>query len=113
MRDLKWISALMILALLCAMLLSAVAEDDLEIEGASFEEFDVLDDMVCLSKNGSLDLDDLVNDPLIIGMNEPTGALEIANSSDEFEIDEEGILTRYRGFDKIVVIPDGVTVTVK
>lgn len=120
MRFIKWLSALTILALLCAMLPAAVAEDEMavvlegfpgegfDIDGDGLEGVDVLGDSTLSLEDDELELDGLENgliNPEIYGQLETPLS---SNDNGEFVIDEEGVLTRYRGFDKNVVIPDGV-----
>ena len=122
MRYLKWISALTILAMLFAMLPATVAEDEIDIEieetvdeefeidveDVGLEELDALDESSIVVENDITDLDSLEENLLISEEEEYTEASTVSNASGDFEIDEDGILTRYGGFDKNVVIPDGV-----
>lgn len=120
MRFLKWISVLTILAVLFAMLPATVAEDEIvirpvEVDGQAPEiEMDdaavieVIDDPALAPEDIGIELDGLENDLLISESEESVEASVASNASRDFEIDEEGTLTRYRGVDKNVVIPDGV-----
>ena len=120
MRFLKWISVLTILAVLFAMLPATVAEDEIvigpvEVDGQAPEiEMDdaamieVIDDPALAPEDIGIELDGLENDLLISESEESVEASVASNASGDFEIDEEGTLTRYRGVDKNVVIPDGV-----
>ena len=120
MRYLKWISVLTILAMLFAMLPATVAEDgivvdleesvdmEMELEGELLKGFDVSDDLALSLYDANLELDGLEESFTSSEAENHTEAALTANVSGDFEIDEEGTLTRYRGFDKNVVIPDGV-----
>ena len=120
MRYLKWISVLTILAMLFAMLTATVAEDgivvdleesvdmEMELEGELLKGFDVSDDLALSLYDANLELDGLEESFTTSEAEKHTEAALTANVSGDFEIDEEGTLTRYRGFDKNVVIPDGV-----
>ncbi len=120
MRYLKWISVLTILAMLFAMLPATVAEDgivvdleesvdmEMELEGEFRKGFDVSDDLALSLYDANLELDGLEESFTTSEAEKHTEAALTANDSGDFEIDEEGTLTRYRGFDKNVVIPDGV-----
>ncbi len=120
MRYLKWISALTIIAMLFAMLPATVAEDGVaveageivdgepEIEVEGVEGLDALDDPALVLEDADLELDGLEEELQTYETEGQTEAAAVANASGDFEIDEEGTLTRYRGFDKNVVIPDGV-----
>ena len=114
MRALKWVSALTILALLFAVLPATMAEDDIiiDMEEAVDEEFvvdlDALDDSSIALESDTLDLDGLEDNLLISEEGEYTEVSPASNASGDFEIDEDGVLIRYRGFAKNVVIPDGV-----
>jgi len=120
MRYLKWLSMLTILAMLFAMLPATVAEDgvaveageivdgELEIEMEDVEGLDALDDPALVLEDANLELDGLEEELQTYETEGQTEAAAVANASGDFEIDEEGTLTRYRGFDKNVVIPDGV-----
>ncbi len=120
MRYLKWISVLTILAMLFAMLPATVAEDgivvdleesvdmEMELEGELLKGFDVSDDLALSLYDANLELDGLEESFTTSEAEKHTEAALTANVSGDFEIDEEGTLTRYRGFDKNVVIPDGV-----
>ena len=120
MRFLKWISVLIILAVLFAMLPATVAEDEIvigpvEVDGQAPEiEMDdaavieAIDDPALAPEDAGIELDGLENDLLISESEESVEASVASNASGDFEIDEEGALTRYRGVDKNVVIPDGV-----
>ena len=120
MRYLKWISVLTILAMLFAMLPATVAEDgivvdleesvdmEMELEGELPKGFDVSDDLALSLYDANLELDGLEESFTTSEAEKHTEAALTANVSGDFEIDEEGTLTRYRGFDKNVVIPDGV-----
>ena len=120
MRFLKWISVLTILAVLFAMLPATVAEDEIvigpvEVDGQAPEiEMDdaavieAIDDPALAPEDVGIELDGLENDLLISESEELVEASVASNTSGDFDIDEEGTLTRYRGFDKNVVIPDGV-----
>ncbi|MBQ8963781.1 MAG: Ig-like domain-containing protein [Clostridia bacterium] len=114
MRALKWVSALTILALLFAVLPATMAEDDIiiDMEEAVDEEFvvdlDALDDSSIALESDTLDLDGLEDNLLISEEGEYTEVSPASNASGDFEIDEYGVLIRYRGFAKNVVIPDGV-----
>lgn len=116
MRYLKWISVLTILAMLPA----TVAEDgivvdleesvdmEMELEGELLKGFAVSDDLALSLYDANLELDGLEESFTTSEAEKHTEAALTANVSGDFEIDEEGTLTRYRGFDKNVVIPDGV-----
>ena len=114
MRALKWVSALTILALLFAVLPATMAEDDIiiDMEEAVDEEFvvdlDALDDSSIALESDTLDLDGLEDNLLISEEGEYTEVSPASNASGDFEIDEDGLLIRYRGFARNVVIPDGV-----
>lgn len=120
MRYLKWVSMLTILAMLFAMLPATVAEDGVaveageivdgepEIEVEGVEGLDALDDPALVLEDADLELDGLEEELQTYETEGQTEAAAVANASGDFEIDEEGTLTRYRGFDKNVVIPDGV-----
>ena len=114
MRILKWVSALTILALPLVMLPATMAEDEIIIsmEEAVDEEFGIgpvaFDDSLIAPENESFDLDGLGDDLLISTEDEYAKALPAPNASGDFEIDEDGVLIRYRGFERNVVIPDGV-----
>ena len=120
MRYLKWISVVTILAMLFAMLPATVAEDgivvdleesvdmEMELEGELLKGFDVSDDLALSLYDANLELDGLEESFTTSEAEKHTEAALTANVSGDFEIDEEGTLTRYRGFDKNVVIPDGV-----
>lgn len=120
MRYLKWLSMLTILAMLFAMLPATVAEDGVaveageivdgepEIEVEGVEGLDALDDPALVLEDADLELDGLEEELQTYETEGQTEAAAVANASGDFEIDEEGTLTRYRGFDKNVVIPDGV-----
>ena len=120
MRYLKWISVLTILAMLFAMLPATVAENEIivdlekpvdmemEMEGEPFMGFDASDDLALSLYDANLELDGLEESFTTSEAEKRTEAALTANDSGDFEIDEEGTLTRYRGFDKNVVIPDGV-----
>lgn len=120
MRYLKWISVVTILAMLFAMLPATVAEDgivvdleesvdmEMELEGELLKGFDVSDDLALSLYDANLELDGLEESFTTSEAEKHTEAALSANVSGDFEIDEEGTLTRYRGFDKNVVIPDGV-----
>ena len=119
MRYLRWVSVLTILAMLFAMLPATVAEDEIVIgmeeavdeeleivvEDGGLEGFGAFDDSSIALDNDTLDLEDNL---LIFEEGEYTEVPPASNASGDFEIDEEGTLTRYGGFDKNVVIPDGV-----
>ena len=136
MRSLKWISMLTILAMLFAILPATVAEDEIaieteeaadkafeievagELEGETLEGLAAIDDPSLSLADTDLTLDGLADADL--ALDEPEESLLIpeteeqaetpvaANASGDFEIDEEGTLVRYGGFEKHVVIPDGV-----
>lgn len=120
MRFLKWISVLTVLAVLFAMLPATVAEDEIvigpvEVDGQAPEiEMDdaavieAIDNSDLAPEDAGIELDGLENDLLISESEESVEASVASNASGDFEIDEEGTLTRYRGVDKNVVIPDGV-----
>lgn len=120
MRYLKWISALTIIAMLFAMLPATVAEDEIiidpvEVDGEALEiemdDVEVLepdDDSTLALEDATIELDGLENDLLISESEEPTVVPAAANASGDFVIDEEGTLTKYNGFEKNIVIPDGV-----
>lgn len=120
MRYLKWISMLIILAMLFAVLPAAVAEDgvvveageivdgELEIEVEGVEGLDVLDDPALVLEDADLELDGLEEELQTYETEGQTEAAAAANASGDFVIDEEGTLTKYNGFDKNIVIPNGV-----
>ena len=120
MRYLKWVSMLTILAMLFAMLPATVAEDEiiidpvevdveaLEIEMDDVVALDAIDDSALTLEDATIELDGLENDLLISEAEEAVEAPAAANASGDFVIDEEGTLTKYNGFDKNIVIPDGV-----
>ena len=119
MRYLKWVSVLTIITMLLSMLPATVAENEIVIgmeeavdeeleivvEDGGLEGFDVFEDSSIALDNDTLDLEDNL---LISEEGEYTEAPPASNASGDFEIDEDGTLTRYGGFDKNVVIPDGV-----
>ena len=119
MRYLRWISLLTILALLCAMVPASLAEDiavDIEEEvfaEETVEEVDSLDlsalmfeDEVSTPENNDLDLLDV--DQYETETEEQVSPAVAANANSDFEIDEDGVLVEYTGFDKIVTIPSSV-----
>lgn len=120
MRFIKWLSVLTILALLCTMLPAVVAEDEMtvELEGFPVEGFgtdeddlegiDVLGDLSLSFEDDGLELDGLENSLINPEISDQLETPLSSNENGNFVIDEEGVLTRYRGFDKNVVIPDGV-----
>lgn len=122
MRFLKWISVLTILALLFALLPATVAEDEIvigmekatddvfeiDVEDDVLEGLEALDDSSIILENDSIDLDGLEDNLLISEEEEYTEVSPVSNASGDFEIDEDGELIRYGGFEKHVVIPDGV-----
>ncbi len=120
MRFLRRISLLTILALLCAMVPASLAEDfAIDIEEEDFaeetvEEVDSLDlsdlmfeDEVSMPENNDMDLLDA--DLYEADGEEQAAPAVAANASSDFEIDEDGVLIQYTGFDKNVVIPSSVT----
>lgn len=125
MRNLKWISLLTIFALLFAMFPATTAEEidvelanngdesvDIELDGDIFGDLDVTDDIDISGL--SLDevpgeLGDLDGNLLNLDLEEQAEQPAAANADGDFEINENGVLVKYRGFDKNVVIPDGVT----
>lgn len=122
MRFLKWVSVLTILAMMFAMLPATVAEDEIvidmeesgdeeleiDVEDDGFEGLDAIDDASIALDSDNLDLDGLEDNLLISEAGEYTEVSPASNASGDFEIDENGTLTRYGGFDKNVVIPVGV-----
>lgn len=120
MRYLKWISALTIIAMLFAMLPATVAEDEIiidpvEVDGEALEiemddvvAFDAIDDSALTLEDATIELDGLEDDLLVSESEEAVEAPVVSNASGDFVIDEEGTLTKYNGFDKNIVIPDGV-----
>lgn len=122
MRFMKWISMLTAFAMLFAMLPATVAEDEIvigmeesvddeleiDVEGDGIEGLDIIDDPSIALVHDAHDLDGLEDNLLIAGEGECTKVSPASNASGDFEIDEYGELTRYRGFAKNVVIPDGV-----
>lgn len=120
MRYLKWLSMLTILAMLFAMLPATVAEDGVaveegeivdgepEIEVEGVEGLDALDDPALVLEDADLELDGLEEELQTYETEGQTEAAAAANASGDFVIDEEGTLTKYNGFDKNLVIPDGV-----
>lgn len=119
MRFLRRISLLTILALLCAMVPASLAEDF----AVDMEEEDFVEETV--EEVDSLDLSDLMfedevsapeNNDLVLfdaGLCEADGEEQVApavaaNASSDFDIDEDGVLVRYTGFDKNVTIPSSV-----
>ena len=119
MRYLKWVSVLTIITMLLSMFPATVAEDEIVIgmeeavdeeleivvEDGGLEGFGAFDDSSIALDNDTLDLEDNL---LISEEGEYTEVPPAFNASGEFEIDEDSTLTRYGGFDKNVVIPDGV-----
>ena len=120
MRCLKWISMLTILTMLFAMLPATVAEDEivvdpvevdgeaLEIEMDDIEALESVDDSALTLEDATIELEGLKDDLLISETEEAAEGPVASNASGDFVIDEEGTLTKYNGFDKNLVIPDGV-----
>ena len=124
MRYLKWISVLTILAMLFAMLPATVAEDEivigmedvdngleLELDGDGLEVqegVDLLNPSSLSLEDDALELDGLAGNLTDIDVGEQANASAVSNASGDFEIDENGTLKRYGGFEKNVVIPDEV-----
>ena len=120
MRFLKGISVLTILAMLFAVFPATVAEDEIVIDEKPVDEelsIDVEEDLEGFKAFGGLDLslentdlvlDGLEDNLLISGTGEQTEAPAVSNNNGDFVIDENGVLTRYRGYAKDVVIPVGV-----
>ena len=125
MRFMKWISMLTILAMLFAMLPATVAEDgivigmeesvdsglELELDGDGLEVqdgVDLLDPSSLSLEDDALELDGLAGNLTDTDGGEQASASAVSNASGDFEIDEDGTLKRYGGFEKNVVIPDEV-----
>lgn len=124
MRFMKWISMLTVLAMLFAMLPATVAEDEividmedvdngleLELDGDGLEVqegVDLLNPSSLSLEDDALELDGLAGNLTDIDVGEQASASAVSNASGDFEIDENGTLKRYGGFEKNVVIPDEV-----
>lgn len=124
MRFMKWISMLTVLAMLFAMLPATVAEDEivigmedvdngleLELDGDGLEVqegVDLLNPSSLSLEDDALELDGLAGNLTDIDVGEQASASAVSNASGDFEIDEDGTLKRYGGFEKNVVIPDEV-----
>ncbi len=123
MRYLKWVSVLTILAMLFAMLPATVAEDEIvigeeeagdgvieiDVEEDGLEGLDAIDDSSIGLENDIIDLDGLEDNLLISEEGDYTEEFPAFNTSGDFEIDEDGVLLRYGGIEKNVVVPYGVT----
>ncbi len=119
MRFVRWFSILTIIAVLFALLPATMAENEILIDigesvdgefviGVEDSGIDVFDASSIALENDNLDLDGLEDNLLISEEREYTEMSPASNASGDFEIDEYGVLIRYRGFAKNVVIPDGV-----
>ena len=100
MRYLKWVSVLTIFAMLFAMLPATVAEDvDIPIELEEMIDEGIETEL----ENVALELEGLKGDLLEYEAGKQTETSLAFNAVDDFVIDEEGVLTRYRGIDRNVV----------
>ena len=119
MRFLKWVSALTILAMLFVMLPATVAEDEIVIEmeepvdvelGIEVveEEIEGLDDRALSLENADLELEGLEDNLLTSEVEGQAQAIMSTNGDNDFEIDEDGVLTKYNGYANDVIIPNGV-----
>lgn len=117
MRLVKWISAMTILTLLFAMLPATVAEDEITIDlgksvddtlGLELDEADMTAPLKISIEDNAFELNGLEGDLSDTENEDEIETPFVSNVNGDFEIDEEGTLTRYRGFEKHVVIPDGV-----
>ena len=114
MRFMKWISMLTVFAMLFAMLPATVAADEINVDlGMSADdelelelsEADLITPPEVSIGKSALELDGLEGNLSYIENENHIGTPFVSNVNDDFEIDEEGTLTRYRGFEKDVVIP--------
>ena len=117
MRFMKWVSMLTVFAMLFAMLPSTVAADEINVDlsmSADDElelelgEADIIAPPEVSIEKNALELDGLKGNLSYIENENHIGTPFFSNANGDFEIDEEGTLTRYRGFEHTVVIPDGV-----
>jgi len=122
MRSLKRISLLMVFTLLCVMFSATVGEEgividsdeaadvelEIELEEEGYEGAGSQGDSIVLLEDNIFELDDLEDNPLIFETERPKETLFKTNVSGDFPIDEEGTLIRYGGFEKDVIVPDGV-----
>ena len=117
MRFMKWVSMLTVSAMLFAMLPSTVAADEINVDlsmSADDElelelgEADIIAPPEVSIEKNALELDGLKGNLSYIENENHIGTPFFSNANGDFEIDEEGTLTRYRGFEHTVVIPDGV-----
>ena len=117
MRFMKWVSMLTVFAMLFAVLPATVAADEInvdlgmsaddELELELGEAYIIAPPEVSIGKS-ALELDGLEGSLSYNENENHIGTPFVSNANGDFEIDEEGTLTRYRGFEKDVVIPDGV-----
>ena len=104
MRHLKPILLIMVLCLLISLCSAGIAEDEIVSAPVDIE----------IGEAESIGINGLYSERESVFCNEtPSIESEIANSvlaneDSDFVIDEEGVLTRYRGFEKNVIIPHGV-----
>jgi len=122
MRYLKRISILTAFLLMFTLIHVTVAEDgivldvaerieealEIEMDEVNADGLEALDVPLFSLEAVNLELRDAEDTQLISESEEQAETQEKANDSDDFEIDEDGELTRYRGFAKNVVIPNGV-----
>ena len=122
MRCLKWISMLLAFLLMFTVIPATVAEDgiildagkgaeeslEIEMDGIDLDGPEAIDDPSLSLEDIDLELADAEDVQLIPEVEIQPEECKKSNDSSDFEIDEDGELTRYRGFDKNVVIPDGV-----
>ena len=122
MRCLKWISMLLAFLLMFTVIPATVAEDgiildagkgaeeslEIEMDGIDLDGPEAIDDPSLSLEDIDLELADAEDVPLIPEVEIQPEECKKSNDSSDFEIDEDGELTRYRGFDKNVVIPNGV-----
>ena len=122
MRYLKRISILTAFLLMFTLIHVTVAEDgivldvaerieealEIEMDEVNADGLEALDVPLFSLEAVNLELRDAEDTQLISESEEQTETQEKANDSGDFEIDEDGELTRYRGFAKNVVIPNGV-----
>ncbi len=122
MRYVKWLSLLAVLCLLCATLPAALADDALIVDQTSSVDgmLEIEPSVDGLAPDDAYDLPELdlpeaaieldgLEDALSTEQAEAIGAPAAANDISDFEI-VDGVLTKYNGFDKDVVIPDTVRI---
>lgn len=104
MRHLKPILLLTVLCLLFSMYSVGMAEDEIVSAPVDIE----VGETESIGVNGLFAEDEAITEPETADPESEALAV-MASANGDFEIDENGCLTKYKGLDTNIVIPDGVT----